>query len=755
MQSGPVCDFQTSYKGIVAPLAADLYPAAGRDAQVWVRQAHFSEVCVAWRQVPTYISFFVAPRTEYTMVACLRLDGSVGWFYEEISPVNGPPNGAGDWLVGVRDVAVGESPSLGTMLQDDWVVSRGAEAQGAAPQVAIGSRFETLFAGDAVREGNSVQMCAVDALGCVQDACGPSEGGNLLSVQWRGLNCGIAPAAGLRLTGNVTTPTQSVNSVARGALVVDSIDLGVLYGCEFGGVLANASLVPVGVSIGGYAAPPASVLLPSPPPVKRLQQELHCVVPPSAEVLGSGVVHGTAALHILAFTPQTVEARDAAVAYNIRAIRGAGGDVDESINVDDSTGGASPAPLPWQEVQMGVVGPHWSFVQVETLGGLQGDTPPAPAEGLVFTYEFTDSGGCGCFPSEPGSQCSGCGVCVPPSAPRQAGLADCAGTCFGDARVNDCGICTGGASGNGPLSGQDCAGECFGSATDCPTPSPTPTPSVSPSAAATPSHTPSPPQSPAPGDITSPGGSNREGSTTPQSTWEVASAVVLVALITCSSAMLGMCAYFVKVHLGNQRRREFAVDDAAPVPRGLPDAVLNALEVVTYHPGDNEGKAAAGSAAPDRCTVCLVDFEDEEAVKKLPCGHVFHAQCVDTWLQTAHVCPLCKFDLKAFGVERGLLPPDAPHPVGPSVVHPAAVRTAELDFMVVDGGVRAVNPIHSGPQTQQVGGEGRNYRVPGSGEQRPLNAASIRSGALIAALSYSVPSRGRGRVTPSEALPPP
>jgi len=31
-------------------------------------------------------------------------------------------------------------------------------------------------------------------------------------------------------------------------------------------------------------------------------------------------------------------------------------------------------------------------------------------------------------------------------------------------------------------------------------------------------------------------------------------------------------------------------------------------------------------------------------VKRLGCGHVFHATCVDLWGETAHTCPLCKTD---------------------------------------------------------------------------------------------------------------
>mmetsp|Transcript_8453 Transcript_8453/g.20268 ORF Transcript_8453/g.20268 Transcript_8453/m.20268 type:complete len:249 (-) Transcript_8453:564-1310(-) len=46
------------------------------------------------------------------------------------------------------------------------------------------------------------------------------------------------------------------------------------------------------------------------------------------------------------------------------------------------------------------------------------------------------------------------------------------------------------------------------------------------------------------------------------------------------------------------------------------------------------------------CSLCMVALQELEAVKKLPCGHMFHVQCVDRWLiQTQkhqrRRCPLC------------------------------------------------------------------------------------------------------------------
>ncbi|GFT70083.1 e3 ubiquitin-protein ligase Arkadia [Nephila pilipes] len=56
----------------------------------------------------------------------------------------------------------------------------------------------------------------------------------------------------------------------------------------------------------------------------------------------------------------------------------------------------------------------------------------------------------------------------------------------------------------------------------------------------------------------------------------------------------------------------------------------------------------------EKCTICLCEFEDDEDVRRLPCMHLFHIECVDQWLTTNKRCPICRVDiedhLKDFGV---------------------------------------------------------------------------------------------------------
>jgi hypothetical protein len=43
-----------------------------------------------------------------------------------------------------------------------------------------------------------------------------------------------------------------------------------------------------------------------------------------------------------------------------------------------------------------------------------------------------------------------------------------------------------------------------------------------------------------------------------------------------------------------------------------------------------------------KCLVCQFAYEKDEDLRKLPCEHCFHSECVDQWLQTKDCCPYCR-----------------------------------------------------------------------------------------------------------------
>ena len=64
----------------------------------------------------------------------------------------------------------------------------------------------------------------------------------------------------------------------------------------------------------------------------------------------------------------------------------------------------------------------------------------------------------------------------------------------------------------------------------------------------------------------------------------------------------------------------------------------------------------AEARAQEECPICLCDFEHGEELRRLPCGHFFHRECVDRWVLAKRtdatrssrpqiVCPLCHQDV--------------------------------------------------------------------------------------------------------------
>ncbi|KAF6990017.1 hypothetical protein CFC21_007276 [Triticum aestivum] len=72
-----------------------------------------------------------------------------------------------------------------------------------------------------------------------------------------------------------------------------------------------------------------------------------------------------------------------------------------------------------------------------------------------------------------------------------------------------------------------------------------------------------------------------------------------------------------------------------------PKEIVESLPVKVYRkPLKHQTDEAA------QCYICLVEYEEGDCVRILPCNHEFHLTCVDKWLKEIHrVCPLCRGDV--------------------------------------------------------------------------------------------------------------
>uniref|UniRef100_A0A8C8SQV4 RING-type domain-containing protein n=1 Tax=Pelusios castaneus TaxID=367368 RepID=A0A8C8SQV4_9SAUR len=42
-----------------------------------------------------------------------------------------------------------------------------------------------------------------------------------------------------------------------------------------------------------------------------------------------------------------------------------------------------------------------------------------------------------------------------------------------------------------------------------------------------------------------------------------------------------------------------------------------------------------------RCVICMLDFVYGDPIRFLPCLHIYHVDCIDSWLMRSFTCPSC------------------------------------------------------------------------------------------------------------------
>lgn len=85
---------------------------------------------------------------------------------------------------------------------------------------------------------------------------------------------------------------------------------------------------------------------------------------------------------------------------------------------------------------------------------------------------------------------------------------------------------------------------------------------------------------------------------------------------------------------------EFQNPNCRPVVIGASPEHRRNHEIVTDIDSDLCSETSRQSTVP--CAVCLCHLAEGEEARRLPCNHLFHKQCIDSWLSKSLQCPVCR-----------------------------------------------------------------------------------------------------------------
>lgn len=84
-----------------------------------------------------------------------------------------------------------------------------------------------------------------------------------------------------------------------------------------------------------------------------------------------------------------------------------------------------------------------------------------------------------------------------------------------------------------------------------------------------------------------------------------------------------------------------SVQPTTPTTEAIAKSDLETIKGRDVTKANEDGRIRSNTA--EQCTICLSEYEDDEDCRIMSCKHLFHADCVDTWLKTGkNNCPACR-----------------------------------------------------------------------------------------------------------------
>ncbi|CAF3438494.1 unnamed protein product [Rotaria socialis] len=75
-------------------------------------------------------------------------------------------------------------------------------------------------------------------------------------------------------------------------------------------------------------------------------------------------------------------------------------------------------------------------------------------------------------------------------------------------------------------------------------------------------------------------------------------------------------------------------------PSRLTQDEINALPKIKFI--NKSDTTTSSILLAEKCPICLSEFNDQEIINKLHCTHLFHLECISTWLGENDSCPTCR-----------------------------------------------------------------------------------------------------------------